>query len=520
VLRPLLARRPGRRTVILVLLTALITLAAVAALRGPEYDEGYTVFVTAGTPRPAWPSVPFRAGAVRHYFRGGAAPGRIVTLLRRTDVHPPLYFWLAAAWRRMVGFGLLRLRLLSVLLSLLALGAVGAIAAEAGLPPAAAMALTLGCYGFAYTGAVARGFALAQALSVGGVWLLLRAARRDRAWSALAGGLALGAAGFSNYLAVFVGCAALLWLFAAELRRPALWLAAGVGFLLFLPGDFFFFLAQRDSRIGQFAPFATGPAVARLARDAAAAILGGLPLYLSGVGRVAAEMVLAFGLVALVLLIAGRWRHIGMRGTRTLFAMAALAPPAGLVVLGLVFDTRPFEIRYLAFALPFLALLAAGAFAATRGGGKWLGLMLAVQAAAVAGLAVMPQTMQPQGVTARAAAARAGPDGLVLLPRGNDGVGVVGAFITAAPDWLHVLIVRDTTAEAAIRARAAPYPRVILAMLGVDASSRATLPHLLGAFQGARCWRQADRESHIIVFIRTCRTHQGSAVHHGAFTHF
>src|ERR1700761_6715510 len=99
----------------LLLLFSTIILAATAWERGAEYDEGYTVLVTAGTPRPDWPGAPFRVGDVRGIGEGPGTPARFAAALRVIDVHPPLYFWTAAAWRWLVGPDLFALRLLSVL---------------------------------------------------------------------------------------------------------------------------------------------------------------------------------------------------------------------------------------------------------------------------------------------------------------------------------------------------------------------------------------------------------------------
>ena len=142
--------------------------------------------------------------------------------LRTTDVHPPLYFWAVALWRRLVGSGLvgsglfgsglfgsglLAARLLSVVCGVAALAAVGVVARRTGVPAVPAMLLTLGCYGFAYTGAVARGFALAQAMTLCGVATLLSGGGRRRS---MVGGMLLGAATFANYLAVFVAAVAVV----------------------------------------------------------------------------------------------------------------------------------------------------------------------------------------------------------------------------------------------------------------------------------------------------------------------
>ena len=91
---------------------AAILLGLAAMLRDPEYDEGYTAFVTSPDARPTWPAVAFRAADARAAFRPAAAPWAIAGNLRRTDVHPPLYFWTVWAWRRVWGPNLTITRML------------------------------------------------------------------------------------------------------------------------------------------------------------------------------------------------------------------------------------------------------------------------------------------------------------------------------------------------------------------------------------------------------------------------
>ncbi len=55
---------------------------------------------------------------------------------------------------------------------------MSAIARLARIRPAGAILLTAECYGFTYIGAIARDFALAQALTLVGVWLVLRKIRK------------------------------------------------------------------------------------------------------------------------------------------------------------------------------------------------------------------------------------------------------------------------------------------------------------------------------------------------------
>ncbi len=427
---------------VIVLLLAAVVLMGAAAARGFEYDEAYSVFVTSPTARPAWPDTVFRAGDVRAAFTTHAGPLAIARALRATDVHPPLYFWALAGWRRVAGDGLLAMRLLSVLCALGALAAVGGLARDGGIAPALAMLLTAGCYGFAYTAVVARGFALAQLLSLCGVLLLSRA---RGAPAALGGGMLLGAATFTNYLSAFTGCAALGWMVLSGGRPSAhpaqRLLAALVGFAAFLPGDLWFILAQRGSRPGQFPPFHLGPSLVRMARYAAANLFGGLPLYVEGSARLAIVGALAALALGLAGLVAARWRHMQGGATRWLLLAGAAATPAGLLLLGVAFDNTPIELRYLCFATPFVALLLAGALGSLRLGRALAAGVLAIQALAIAGLILRPETMQPARAAARAAAVLAGEDGVVLLPRGNDGVGVAGPFLAELPERTRVLLV-------------------------------------------------------------------------------
>lgn len=469
-------------------------LVGAATTRSFEYDEAYSVFVTSPTPRPVWPHTVFRAGDVRAAFTTHAGPVAIARALRATDVHPPLYFWALAGWRQLTGDGLLTMRLLSVLCALGALAATGGLARIAGAPPALAMLLTAGCYGFAYTAVVARGFALAQLLNLCGVLMLLQT-RCVR--GALGAGALLGAATFTNYLSAFTGCAALGWMALRDHAlpgRPRRSAAAVAGFIAFVPADLWFFMAQRGSRTGQFPPFHLGPSLVRMTQYAAADLFGGLPLYVAGPARLAvgaALAALAFGLVAIV---AARWTHMRGRPERWLFLACAAATPVGLLLLGAVFDNTPIELRYLCFATPFVALLLAGALGSLRWGRSMAAGVLVIQALAIAGLMLRPETMQPARAAARLAAALAGRDGVVLLPRGNDGVGVVGPFLAELPDRTRVLLVPPDWHE-----QLPPGPSV-LAMVGEDQASRATL----AAAESLSCWRKSVGPPLAVILSRPC----------------
>src|ERR1035438_5700539 len=197
----------NNRRLLWTLLPCAIVLCLAAWLRGAEYDEQYTLFLTSGMPRPDWPVTVFPAGLAREIQAAHSGLAAIAHDLRVTDVHPPLYFWLVSLWREVLGHDFFAARLLSVVLGVGSLALTGVIARLARLPPVWAMLLTLGCYGFTYTSVVARGFALAQLLLLGGVACLLLG---RRVWRFVLAGALFGAATLSNYLALFAAGACLL----------------------------------------------------------------------------------------------------------------------------------------------------------------------------------------------------------------------------------------------------------------------------------------------------------------------
>jgi hypothetical protein len=467
-----------------VLLLAALLLTAAAVLRGAEYDEQYTLFLTAGTPRPDWPEVVFPAGAVAAMQSGHATLAGIARDLRATDVHPPLYFWAVSLWRAVFGPALLAARMLSVACGVASLGLVGVIARRSLIPPVLAMLLCLGCYSFVYTNAIARGFAPAQLLTLCGVALLL--GRRP-----ILAGISLGAACCCNYLAAFVAAAAII--------ATGAWVAVPAA-VPFLALDAWFFAAQHATRSGQFVPFAIGPSLVRLAEYQTAAVFGGLPLYVNDSGRIAAEAVIGLVSVTVVLCVA-RARLWQEGGRIRLMVLAAAAPPVGLLLLGAAFDNTPIELRYLSFGAPFIALMIAWAL---NGPARMafttrilLPLVFGLQFAGIAGLLLSPRTMQPASGAA-IAATRLARDAIVLVPRGNDGVGIVGAFGIAASPALPILLIRPTDAIAGL---IAPYHRVAVAALAQDRDSIEAVS-LLRAALAAPNWRRVANGSNLEVYER------------------
>ena len=472
---------PATKTLVL----AAGVLTAIAWVRPPEYDEAYSIFLTAGHARPGWPAGVFTAGGGRGLYAGHASFAGIAQDLRAGDVHPPLYFWLLEIWRGVFGPGWFTARLLSVGCGVAALAVLGRLARVIGAPAGATMGLCLCSYGFAYTAIIARGFGLAQLFLVLGVTACFESLRGARGGiSPAVAGLALGAATFTNYLTVFCGLTALGQL---ALTSPKRGIPALLTFSLFLPADGYFFVAQHAARPGQFVRFSLTHALALTTRDAAAAWFGGLTLDAPQ---------FAAGIICLLVLLACATVFCIVRNAnRSTKALAALtlATPAGLLALGLIFNNTPVEIRYMAFSLPYLSLLiAASAPRALQAA------LIGVQSLAIIGLAFSPATAQPQARAARQAAGLATPQTLVLLPFGNDGVGIPGPFIAAAPRAMRLEILRgppvDLTRES----------RLILVTLTLDDSSRAQV----AGFGPGPCWQAGAKTRLTEIFLNRCPQQQ------------
>jgi hypothetical protein len=469
------------------LAVALLILTLAARLRPPEYDEAYSIFLTAGDARPAWPQGIFHPGEVRNFYQGAPGPIQIARDLRTGDVHPPLYFWTLEYWRRLAGPSWFAARMLSVLFSMAALATLAWLSMLAKVPVPATLLIASLSYGFVYTGIVARGFALAQFLNILGMALTLKG-DASRKWAlAFAGGLAFGAAGFTNYLAIFIGLATVLW-FSAGRAKTNTAAPAAIGLALFLPPIGYFYIAQHNSRIGQFVAFSPPHALFLLAKDSGACLFGGLPVYAGQAGNVVATA-LAMLIAICACFVVKNWQP-----KLSLFAIAAFATPAGLLALGLIFNNTPIEIRYLAFSLPPISLLIAQTLPR-----RLLTIVLSIEASGIAGLIFAPATMQPQAIAARQSRAFVTPSSLVLLPSGNDGVGIPGPFIASARADLRLELIKpgrlpDLTAE----------QHVILVKIHIDAASTTETVAALAKFNADPCWLQNPATNYITVFNWTC----------------
>jgi len=283
---------------------------------------------------------------------------------------------------------------------------------------------------------------------------------------------------------------------AAAVAATGAWLAIPAA-VPFLALDAWFFAAQHGARPEQFPPFKFGASLLRLAEYQAASLFGGLPMYVDGFWRKAVGTFVGV-LIAVLVLCIGTARPWRAGPAMRLVLAAAVAPPIGLLLLGAVFDNTPIELRYLSFGLPFFALLIAWVLSRARFARLMLRLTLTVQLASIAGLLLSPRTMQPARAAA-SEAARLAAGTTVLVPRGNDGVGIVGAFGIEAPASLPLLVISPGDA---IADRLAPYHRVAVAVLAQDRDSIATLARVRSALAPPN-WHPVASGSSLEIYERS-----------------
>ncbi|HQT65319.1 MAG: hypothetical protein B7Z75_12185 [Acidocella sp. 20-57-95] len=472
-------------------LFATALLAAIAYLRPPEYDEAYSIFLTAGHARPLWPTGIFQPADVAALFHGPASLRGIAQDLRTGDVHPPVYFWALDLWRLIFGPSWFTARMFSVLVAIITLATTAKLAKLVKVPQNPVIIITCLAYGFAYTSTIARGFGLAECLNIIGFALVMRSRIADDPAAtslAIAAGLAFAAASFSNYLACFTAIATIGW-FAFE--KPRIAFSSACAFALSIPLDLSFFIDQHASRTGQFPPFDLMHATALLLRDEGAALFGGLPIYAGAAGPVVTSMLSIFSAACAYYVYRDRTPET------MLLVVVASATPLGLLALGVIFDNTPIEIRYCAFSLPFIAILLAQSLPLNL-----RDAVMAIEVLAIIGLAIAPATMQPQGRAAHEAAANH-PD-VTLVPFGNDGVGIPGPFIAAAPPDMRIALVPGN-----ILPDLTGVKKVTLATIGIDNASKAYLPALES--QLAANWQLVNATSLTQTYVKRTANQQAQA---------
>ncbi|HQT45690.1 MAG TPA: hypothetical protein PLY97_00590 [Acidocella sp.] len=95
------------------------------------------------------------------------------------------------------------------------------------------------------------------------------------------------------------------------------------------------------------------------------------------------------------------------------------------------------------------------------------------------------------------------PDALILLPFGNDGVGIPGPFIVAAPYTARIELLRPGAMP-----KIPPAPQIILATLRADSASRASTAQALAYFRTRKCYEAWPRTPLITLYLNRCTQQQ------------
>ncbi|WP_119462684.1 glycosyltransferase family 39 protein [Rhodospirillaceae bacterium SYSU D60014] len=363
----------GSIAVALLLVVALLVHLIGLVDRSIWGDEAITLLELSGHADPALPATPVPLSDLKRQMTESTSPGALVEALWSTDVHPPLYYLAADLWRDMLGPGIARLRLFS----LLAVGIAAAIfyatlrQAAVPLPGFAALIFFLSEFTL-FCSANARSYGVALLLVVLTLHLALRSVdcqARCRGTAALLG-LCVGAAFLTHYFTLFITGAVLIWHGAATWRRDPGQAVAPIAAALLVGAAALPILAdQLGARPEQFLGFSGLLAEGWMAVKSNLKALTRKPAELP-IARVALVIIavpLAAGLLA-------TFRRNGTDRFTHISTVAVLAVVANsLGILGLFYASdktliHGAALRYFGFALPFLVIfLAFGIHALAKG---------------------------------------------------------------------------------------------------------------------------------------------------------
>ena len=377
---------PRSGWVLLLLLLVMATAVRLPGLFGRSiwYDEAISLLIASDQAIPDWPREPVPAGEVKSFLQGTSSFSKVLEDVRRTDVHPALYYYGLSLWKSTFGHSIETARLFSLVASLLALLAFHAWVRASGIrhPWGLSLAFALST-GAVHGGHEARAYALASWLLLMGTYLALRASQRARASGDHVFLLATGAAFLTaltfhiNYLTLFSTAAVLGWL-TIQLwprARGALFSALAMALLVGLSA-LPTLLPQLDARPEQLSGFSSfGHSLRNLLLMSLEMV--GIPAPAESGPRQFLAIAIFLGAIALTLFEVRRDSD-RQEGAWSLVLALALAPLAGLLLLDLAFDKQLHVSRYLTFAGPGLVILVAYGMLewSLRPSRRWLGRTL------------------------------------------------------------------------------------------------------------------------------------------------
>lgn len=339
------------------------------------YDESITLLQTAGNPHPDWPEEPTLAGSLKTLFEGTPTISRIVTDLRQTDVHPPLYYCLLSLWRRIFGFSLETARLFSLLFSVGSVLMLYLLLCQARFErpfvPSFIFALSSGSV---FIGYEARSYAFALFfVNTATLFAYLASEvnpndiRRLSLYSLMIA-VCCGFAFQTNYLTLFPISAILAWVIYHiwKISKPVALLTPMVASSIGLIG-LSFFIKQLGMRPNQAAGF-TG-IFSEMLKISQMNIL--VIWKSTEIALIVVFLLVLFALIGnAILYIANRWSELNRKFLSLVIVLAAI-PSAGIFLLDVIFNKHLADFKYFIFACPALAVLLA--YGTNRGrSGKFL----------------------------------------------------------------------------------------------------------------------------------------------------
>lgn len=369
--------------VMLLLLAAGVRLPGLFS-RSIWRDEAVTLLETAGYASPSWPKEPTPARVIQKQFEGAPNFSKIAEDLRRTDVHPPVYFWLLSLWRQWLGFSLKTARIFSLIFSLgtifvlyllLRFGKI-----EYPLVPTTVYALSSGAV---YYGHEARSYALATFfLTTGALFAYLaseeawRKKARATTW-AMAMAICCGVTFYTHYLTLFPICVIFgwfvvsLWSVSRTIALVVPLVTVGLGSIGF--STLLLQLGARPHLLIGFVGFAAE--IKELLYLNLCVLWAPNAFSQSLTVWVWGGLAFLIGLTLVQLL--RHWQTTNRKLWLLLFGLAG-APSLGVLLVDLLFNKHLHQFSYLIFAGPTLAVIAAYGITKLISSQRYMGIGLLV----------------------------------------------------------------------------------------------------------------------------------------------
>jgi uncharacterized membrane protein len=233
------------------------------------HDEAITLLDIAGNPTPNWPAGLHRVSDFLVFFSGTGEIKDIPDVLIRTDVHPPVYYFVANVWSQIFGNDIFSVRVLSALMAGGTMFLVwrtffqqGDENKEVSYGAFTALLLMIISPTFSYVALNARGYSVAMFLVASVIFLahlLINKTEENpkQVFALLTGAGVLSALAFlTNYMTIFVVGPVLLFLALRNIRQHAVLVVISAVITIGIASFSLPFLAeQMGARPGQYAGF-------------------------------------------------------------------------------------------------------------------------------------------------------------------------------------------------------------------------------------------------------------------------